>query len=227
MARRRPAPQRVHQRPPAGRGGSSRRARGDWLNSWGTFISAIAAAIGLLVSGVATWAAVEALNEQRADARQEDELRAREQASQVSVWLEDDGSPFDGVVAVANYSVYPIERWGLYFLIDSDPARDRESWNGSPTSIGIGKSIPPCTRALIDLTKFRRGVDLNDSSLDPSRKINARGIVFMDAQGEEWHRGITDEFSEIEPGLRSGWVGDSAESRAISFESERLTGCSR
>lgn len=224
MARRHPAPQCVRQRLPRSRRDEPRPVLSDWLSSWGTFISAIAAAIGLIVSGIATWAAVRSLNEQQADSKQEDQLRAREQASQVSTWLED-GDPFSGVVVIDNYSVYPIEKWGLYLRVDADSNPSKSDFNVPPRAEGVTNVIPPCTRVLINLVKFRKDVAMDLNDVDASRDIYVEGINFEDAQGKAWHRQMANSLLGGKPGLRSGWVGDQ-DSSSVSLERQRLTGCS-
>jgi hypothetical protein len=194
------------------------------LSSWGTFISALAAAVGLVISGIATWVAVKTLNEQQADSKQEDQLRAREQASQVSTWIED-GDSFSGVVVVANYSVYPIEKWGLYLRVDADPDSSKSDFNAPARAEGITNVIPPCSRVLVDLVKFRKDTAMALNGVAASREIYVEGINFEDAQGKSWHRQMANSLLGGKPGLRSGWVGDQ-DSSTVSLERERLTGCS-
>ncbi|MFI6523220.1 hypothetical protein [Streptomyces uncialis] len=146
--------------PGAAPAGGEPRGGHQWLTSWGTFISAIAAALGLAVSGVASCAAWRALHDGR-----ENEVRA--QASLVTTWSEShrDG---DHVVHVVNRSFDAVFLWALPFRTP-----------GGEQKI-ITSSLPPCTELVFGPHKIPH--------LRAATSGTTNGFMFYDSSGTPWER---------------------------------------
>ncbi len=135
-------------------------APADRLSSWGAFISAMATAAGLVVSGVATWTAVEALNDQCEQSASQAREQTRRRAGRVSIWTENvyDAS---STLHLMNRLPDPVARWGL---LASAPEFSR-GWNEFKRGplppppvhvrhrrlIQVQALLPPCSHIVLDL----------------------------------------------------------------------------
>jgi hypothetical protein len=221
MARRRPASLHVRQRLSREDTAPAPQTKADWLNSWGTFVSAFSAAIGLLISGIATWATVATLDEQRADSAQSERLRQNERALKVPAWADGAPEPTGGRkthLIVANYSAAPVTSWGVYYTVDLDPS----PYAVRPYkrhSLGISGTIPPCTQMSFTLNTLKDSLD-SDSSHD----MMVTDFLYEDAAGTQWRRPITYNGSaSTKP--KKGWPEQPRQIAGIDSSTKHIPGC--
>lgn len=166
----------------------SSNALATWLSSWGTFLSAVAAAAGLIISGIATYAAVQTVEDQRATLEEEQAEELRSQASRVTAWqriaaVRDTPLPEGGALHVRNRSPDAITGWGIVFD-EGRPSRVKpgsawppEETLSSDTAMYILYTpLPPCSELIVDVEQL---LDDPDSFV---------GVSFYDSRGVRWIR---------------------------------------
>lgn len=151
-------------------------------------MSAIAAAVGLVVSGVATWTAVEALKDQRGLMAEDDRDKERARAARFTAWRNgwDDRHV---KIFVMNRSPDPVISWALVVgnyedLYDTGTGGSSAEPTELPGDelIGfritpIGTPLDPCTRYLVDLKDY-----------EDAESVIA--VDFVSASGERWRRDL-------------------------------------
>lgn len=175
-------------RPPSGHAEATRRERRQaWLSSWGTFIAGIAAAIGLILSAVATFVSVAAYHSQSDAAKQQAEDEQMQQVK--SVTISASGSKY----YVANNSDKPITQISVA-LPFSEPSPNSKEGHLLVFALFSMPSIPACTVRSIDagealkLVHADEGFDLNPNmTVAPDAVMAESGEVeFMDESGHLW-----------------------------------------
>ncbi len=185
--------------PQAGRNAQERRrsSASEWLTTWGTFISAVAAAGGLVVSGIASWTAVATLQDQREESAESEAAAQSHQASRVSVWLDYDHRHFlpshgEQTAYILNRSPDPINSWEI--MIDFPP-KSGSGLPSTPPGLSSGmfveprQTIPPCTLVKFDASDI--STDDFASSQTSEGPAAVTGIEFSDSYGRRWRRGIS------------------------------------
>ncbi len=157
-----------------------------WLTSWGTFISALAAAGGLVVGGVASWAAVEALRDQRADDAEDRARAVADHASHLTAWLDHPNlidAKSRGAFHVMNRTPDPISEWGVRFAIMSGSVAV-----GRPrfTVISMHDAVPPCMKLTFDFGDLSMRYRVKNEL----REMIVVGVQFTDRSGKRWRRTI-------------------------------------
>ncbi|MFI1028302.1 hypothetical protein [Streptomyces sp. NPDC020951] len=166
-----------------------------WLSSWGTMLSALAAALGLVFTGIVAWFSVSAT-------RQELEQDRRFQASKVTFWTE---RPTENeyITIISNRSVDAVTDIEMLFRVPPF-GRDRTYYAGLRLD-----GIPPCTRISIPedlLGNLIRGMEYKlRGSTSPD------SIQFYDSNGTPWVRGIDAlRTGEISTESSGPWGDDDA-----------------
>ncbi len=153
-----------------------------WLRmgSWGALVSALAAALGLLFSGMVALSSVNAI-------RQQLEQDRRYQAGRVTSWYTQPEAGY-GLVVV-NRSLDPVTALVLVFEVrklDGDRVDDRR------VPLGFG-TLTPCTRLTFPPGSFHTAIsrfsDFSQEYLDADATPVA--IRFTDANGRRWVRDDT------------------------------------
>ncbi|WP_406066174.1 hypothetical protein OG462_41565 [Streptomyces sp. NBC_01077] len=171
-----------------------RAPRAIWLSSWGTMLSALAAAIGLLFTGTVAWFSV-------STARQQSAQSLRAQATRVGFWEEP--APDEHIMTVLeNRSLDPVTDVEVLFepVLPFDP---------HPGYISIRFSyMPPCTRFTFPEGSFDKALKHLETSpftkAPPAGGTPAAVIQFYDANGIHWVRNDTSlRQGTIEPDWRS------------------------
>jgi hypothetical protein len=152
----------------------------DWAK-WGTLIAAVAAAAGLIFTGISTFYGVKVSQAQLDQAKEESSDKEREQASRVAIWTE--GAKNSNNLVLANRSLDPVRVPTLLFLADFETGTD--SW-GNAYDIFMG-GIPPCSKYTIT----PKLVNLEDGSgrkLPNDAVFTALFVAFTDSAGNSWIR---------------------------------------
>lgn len=187
-------------------GGKASKAAPDRLTSWGTFISAIAAAAGLIVSGVATWTAVAALNDQREQSVTEAEEQTRARAGRVSVWAEETWDS-KATIHIMNRSADPVVRWGLDHRFLKAGEVTRQNTYPRPHApqpkelrewslIVVETPLAPCSHYVFDAAKFTDRLHLEPNE---SGRGSIEGITFHDSTGTAWTRDLNSSLVRGSP----------------------------
>jgi hypothetical protein len=176
------------------------RPRHEWLASWGTLISAIAAAVGLIVGGFSSCAAWNTARDTR-EALQRDLQRYKaEQASLIMAWEEHEslipGRNKTVKLHVRNRSLDPVPQW---FVAYAD-----QDLSGKRLAIQVLESfnLPPCSELIINANQAFHSLDWQSAGKVTFFEV----FEFWDTSGNVWtrdERGI----------LKSG--GDYAPSRDV------------
>lgn len=171
--------------------------RATWLSSWGTFASAIAAVVGLVVSAVATSYTGLALRDQQAINKQQNERDHRSQALQVGFWYVN-GQPGKGEVAiVSNRSPDAVYQLTVTFDFLKLPANSVDAKNSPLRDYEVeaeyaSASLPPCTQLVFTKKALHEAFDkLAKSTRADVEQPLSTTLAFEDAQGSKWVRGAT------------------------------------
>lgn len=146
-----------------------------------------------MISGAASWAALQTLQDQRADAAAERQAAQARQAARVSVWTDANPElmPFETrakKVLIMNRSPDPIPVWAVE--ITTYP---RNTWGGvgrEKYSAATAESVPPCTLMTIQLDALKEGVERN-------REFGVTALLFRDNQGQPWRRGTSGTIQRL------------------------------
>ncbi|GHA10064.1 hypothetical protein GCM10010303_20410 [Streptomyces purpurascens] len=158
-------------------------------------LSALAAALGLVFSGIVAWSSV-------TTTRQQIEQERRSQASQVSFWSQPGGlrgeeSGTEDVTIISNRSVDVITQVDMLFRVppfDGDEKRY--------AALGI-EEIPPCTR--ITFPDRLLGNLIREMEYNLSGATRPRGIQFYDSNGMHWVREETLESRKVDTDAVGPW----------------------
>ena len=171
--------------------------RATWLSSWGTFVSAVAAAVGLIFTGVVTYFSAAAVVDQQALTKEQQQRDRQSQASQVGFWYANGKPNKDDIAVVSNRSPDALYELVVSFTFLKWPpdledkavhgANDREVKAEYFTA-----SIPPCTRRIFNKKAMHTAFDrlAKNTHIDVEQPVSTV-LVFRDAQGVQWARGTT------------------------------------
>ncbi len=125
--------------------------RAAWLSSWGTFASAIAAVVGLVVSALATYYTGLALRDQQATNRDQNAREHRSQALQVGFWYTNSQVNKGEVAVVSNRSPDAIYQLTVRFTFPEwpsgpIPAKESGLKLHEVKAEYTSASLPPCTQ---------------------------------------------------------------------------------
>lgn len=221
LARQRTRPDRIRRRS-GGRAqpSRSRTAATEWLTSWGTFLSAIAAAGGLIVSGFASWAAVAELRDQREEKAAERQSDLANEASHILAWTDyNPRLPFQtpeadarprGNIFILNRSQSPIVEWGVVFKQLQQVGSSVTIENGR--FFGVIQSIPPCTKLTIPVREVEGLSSIGYNAVT--------GIEFRDSRGGKWARSLSGRLNSLK-----GWSSSYEASTLEHVKEDRAPGC--
>lgn len=223
LARQRPRPLHVRSRP---RTTAAERGRGtfEWLSAWGTFVSAVAAAVGLIFAGLASWVSVATLNDQRADDESDRKREMAAQASRVAMWSDeylDQHGKYRSVLHIMNRSPAPIVRWSLETAHASSPLPIGRDFP-SDSLTAIGNIIPPCTELTLDLRQ-------NNEHFPAEAKVKGKYVLvtamrFQDSYGQEW---VRERHGALGKGpLLPRSFGAQSGANALPWHTKKLPNCS-
>lgn len=212
LARRRPRPVRVRRRS---------RTSIDWVK-WGTLLSTSVAALGLLLTAIATYWSVQTANDQLEQSVEDSEKESRQQAALVSVWdiTKRGGS---GVGVIVNRSLDPIYHGQVNFSIADSGSEASDRRDKFAISLG---TVPPCSRIELTPDFMKKAGPYKGSMLHAQVFIEA--LTFADAKGKSWAR-TPERLEEAGPPgkypIGSRRFLASNEFGALSGEPERAEGC--
>ncbi|MFF4501826.1 hypothetical protein [Streptomyces sp. NPDC001401] len=174
-------------------------------------ISALAAAVGLIFSGIVTVLGAQAAQDQRQQQAADSARERRQQAAQISYWWEY-SSKGEADLIINNRSLDPVYSLTVYLRYQSSWIKVPGEGNAphqprKGSTVGYEFDVvPPCTR--LDLTEvvmaktWQQSLDYVPDSV---RLVEIPAMTFQDASGANWKRRETglDALRDAAPG-RSG-----------------------
>jgi hypothetical protein len=170
------------------------------ISSWGTFISGLAAAIGLIFSGSAIYYAADT-------AAKQDESERRKQASKINLWMGfTKGTYTPSYAMVSNqsespaYSLIVYVHYSLEYTVTKGSNKEQKS---TYYRVGIDlEAVRPCTAIRIDIEdlageraeQLRRG-GATSVTKPHVFKYTGADATFTDASGVRWQRGTGGQYS--------------------------------
>ncbi|MEV0527066.1 hypothetical protein AB0I66_26900 [Streptomyces sp. NPDC050439] len=172
----------------------------------------MAAAAGLLVSGVATWATVAALRDQRTQSVSEDNQALRSRAGRVSAWIETHKGEYKDLHLI-NRSPDPVVNWGLLYKESANEVRingyelERMDLRDT-TPMTLLTALPPCSHSKIDMLRVAKLASIIRNPYgDPKPRKNPFhlvGITFYTSDGSGWIRNL--QGSLVRHSMQSGYA---------------------
>lgn len=154
----------------------------NWLQrvGWarvGAFVTVLIGALGLLLTGIATYYGALVSRDQLEQAQEEAVHQVRSQASRIALWVEWHDSPHVDALHVMNRSPDPIYAVTVSFWVDSE-----DRYNHHQVVL---TSMPPCSEITLrgDELRTPNGVKLPPGTLGTDARMQ-----FADRGGVTWER---------------------------------------
>jgi hypothetical protein len=186
----------------------SRTRDTDWLASWGTFISAIAASIGLITGAIASWSAYSELQLQRENSEQHDASRIQFWTDHYRDWRER-SRPLKGkFVHILNHTDSPIVQWEIVMTKYQTAQDGKQSFDEEP--FRPDNVLPPCTETTFPLSVAEEAVMEGRTSSATFERFE-----FLDSSGSLWSRDRLGYLTTMDPdSFRESSTGSSTPLKA-------------
>lgn len=162
----------------------------------------MAAAAGLIVGGVASYAAVQTLREQVKAAAEDDARALSAQARRLTIWTDAEAERPAHVLHVLNRSPDPITDWYLLYrgsITDGKTSEGFETGHSVDTVEAFPVPIPPCTQFTIRLTEVYQHVDWAGETERKGQKVpdaEVLAVAFSDVNQKTWTRDVSGTLVE-------------------------------